>query len=146
MKRNGRPNKSVEYYKITPSDYYSDRKNGILRENLFSEDAKKIAESFQDGMKSSQVRKFYDEILKRKMIINLSKDKDKEFSKQLPYIKMVISKAYYGYNRRPRTVSANFRKFLEDNINNISSRDDFFVFCDLFEAVVAYSKRFLGDN
>ncbi len=146
MSKNNRYIRNVEYYKITPDDYYSDKKNRILKENLFSEDAKRIAESFQDGMKGSQVRKFYDEILKRKMIISLSKDKNREFFKQLPYIKMIISKAYYGYNRKPRTVSGNFRRFLEDNINNISNKEDFFVFCDLFEAVVAYSKQFLGDN
>ena len=136
----------VKYHKMTPNDYYADKKEGIVRENLFSEDARRIAKSFQDGMKSSQVRKFYDEILKRKMIINLSKDDDREFTRQLPYIRMIISKASYGYNRKPRTVSANFKRFLEDNIHNISNKEDFFVFCDLFEAVVAYSKQFLGEN
>ncbi len=136
------------YHKVTPDDYFADKKDGIIRENLFSEDADKIAKSFQDGMKNrgSQVRKFYDELLKRKMIIDLAEDKNREFARQLPYIKMVVSKAHYGYNRKPKTVSKNFKSFLEDNINGISNKEEFFVFCDLFEAVVAYSKQYLRDN
>jgi len=139
-------NQSYPYHQITPNDYFSDKKGGIIKENLFSEDADKIAKSFQDGMKSSQVRKFYDELLKRKMIIDLAEDSNREFARQLPYIRMIVSKAHYGYSRRPRTVSQNFKNFLEDNLNKISNKDEFFVFCDLFEAVVAYSKQYLKDN
>ena len=142
----GNSYQNYPYHRITPENYFSDRQDGIIKENLFSEDADKIAKSFQDGMKSSQVRKFYDELLKRKMIIDLAEDKDREFARQLPYIKMVVSKAHYGYSRRPRTISQNFKSFLEDNLNKISDRDEFFVFCDLFEAVVAYSKQYLRDN
>ncbi len=137
---------NYSYHKITPKDYFADKDNFIVKENLFDLDAKEIAESFQDGMKSSQVRKFYDELLKRKMIIDLSEDGDKEFIRQLPYIRMIISKAHYGFSRKPRTVSKNFKAFLEDNIGNISNKKEFFVFCDLFESVVAYSKQYLRDN
>jgi len=133
----------IDYYKITPDDYFVDK--DTVRENLFSVDADKVAESFKDGMRSSQVRKFYDEILKRKMIIELAEDKKKAFIRQLPYIKMIISKATYGNSRKPKTVSNNFKRFLEDNIKNIKEYEEFKVFCDFFESVVAYSKQYLGE-
>ena len=132
-----------KYHHIDPSLYFTE--DGGVKEDLFSEDAKLIAESFKGEMRNSQLRKFYDEILKRKLIIELKKEHEREdeFKRQLPYIKMMIAKVYYALKRR--TVGQNFKRFIEDNIGKVKTLKEFLVFCDLFEAVVAYSKYYLND-
>ncbi len=148
---NWKQEQSRNYIPVHPRDYFLDKDKNIVKEDLFTSCADEIAKSFKfdkPPMKSSQVRKFYDEILRRKMIIELETDEKKKkeaFLKQLPYIRMIISKAVYANNRKQPTVNNNFKKFIENNIGNIKEYKEFEVFCDLFEAVVAYSKKYLGD-
>ncbi len=137
--QSSRPTDQPKYPGITPKDYFDNENNIVV--DLFSEKANEIAKSFYNT-KDSQIRKFYDEILKRKMIIELAEgreNKEKVFRKQLPYIKMLLAKVTYSSKRR--NVDKNFKEFLYKNIGYISTLDEFLVFCDLFEAVVAYSKQ-----
>jgi len=133
---------------ITPDKYFDEHNN--VRPSLFVDDAERTAKSFSNPpnnerpMKGSQVRKFYDEVLRLKLKIQSSKDKEGEFKKILPYIKMLIPKA--AYSKEKKTANTNFKKFIENNIGNINKLEEFEVFCDFFEAIVAYCKVYLKEN
>ncbi len=129
------PNRPQESY-ITPDDYFDE--NGNVRLSLFVEDAEKTAKSFKEekAITTSQVRKFYDEILRLKIKIDSAKDEKEEFKKILPYIKMIIPKVVYS--KEKKTANSNFESFIKNNIGKIDTLEKFRVFCDFFEAVVAY--------
>ena len=133
---------------ITPKNYFEEKEKKVINKDLFYVEAeniiKEIAEDEKPSMTSTQIRKFYDEILRRKMIIELRDNKEIEFKRQLPYIRMIVTKAKYGFSRKPKTVNKKFVDFLEKNIIPIKDYETFKVFCDLFEAVVAYSKKHLS--
>ncbi len=153
--------------------YFKDKSKGIVNEELFSNVAEKVAKEFgqteskslgkdrrgKEKIKSlsnskSQIRKFYDEVLRNKVIIeSMSSSQDsgskeeyetiveREFKKRLPYIKMLKAKVTYAYEREK--ITSNFKKFIEENIDSIGDWEDFKVFCDFFEAVVAYSAAYV---
>ena len=129
-----------QYPGISPKDYFD--KDGDVVVDLFNSKADDIAKSFDIKRTSiSQVRKFYDEILRMKMKIFFSNNKEREFKKQLPYIKMILAKAVYSSKRG--NIDKNFKEFLDRNIGEIKELKEFEIFCDLFESVVAYSILYL---
>ncbi len=152
--------------------YFKDKSKGIVNEELFSSVAEEIAKKFGQSEKKSlgkdrkgkektknlsnsksQIRKFYDEVLRNKVIIeSMSSSQDssreeyeiiveREFRKRLPYIKMLKAKVTYAYVREK--ITSDFKKFIEENIDSIRDWEDFKVFCDFFEAVVAYSAAYV---
>lgn len=95
-------------------------------------------------LSSNQIRKFYNDILNYKEIIENSENKEKEFQKQLPYIKMIKAKAHVSFERGH--INTNFKKFIDKGIDSI--KDDiknFNIFVTFFESIVAYSKGNLED-
>ncbi len=122
-----------------------------VKETLFSDDAEKIAQEFNDvdkrkAMKQTQIRKFYNEVLAIQNLIESKESKEKrkeEFKVQIPYIKMLIAKAKYSEKRGH--AKKEFVNFIEncleeiklDNIDN--SMKHFYIFASLFEAVIAYA-------
>lgn len=128
------------YPGITPKDYF--KGNGIVNEDLFVTKANEIAESFskEGGIKGNQIRKFYDEVLRLKLKLNSADNESQKFNEILPYIKMLIPKAIYSKSKK--TANNSFESFIKMNIAGISELKQFYVFCDLFEAVVAYCKKY----
>jgi len=116
----------------------------IVNPKLFSEEAKKIADNFNSsktGEKNknknnpTQIRKFYDEILKYKTLI---KDEN-DFKKYHAYINMLIPKAAYSKGRN--LVTQEFTEFIKYSLSLINDYKDFIVFVNLFESVIAYYKE-----
>ncbi len=140
--------KEVSLPNITPDKYFDEHNN--VRPSLFVDDAENTAKSFRNSlnnerpMKGSQVRKFYDEVLRLKLQIQSSENEEEKFKKVLPYIKMIIPKAVYS--KAKNNANTNFERFIKDNIGNINNIEQFEVFCDFFEAVVAYCKVYLREN
>ncbi len=151
--------------------YFEDKSKGIVNKELFSSIAEGVAKEFGKVFEKkvgrgrprklsntkSQIRKFYDDVLKNKMMIesaisshNYKEDTEskkrvnEEFVKRLPYIKMLKAKAAYVYEREKITPA--FKSFIEENIDSINDWEDFRVFCDFFEAVVAYSVVHVSKN
>ena len=151
--------------------YFEDKSKGIVNEELFSSIAEKIAKEFGEiyerregrgrprklSNTKSQIRKFYDEVLRNKIMIEsvsssreqkegveYEKRLNEEFKKRLPYIKMLKAKAAYVFEREKITPA--FKNFIEENVDSISDWEDFKVFCDFFEAVVAYSAVYVKKN
>ncbi|PMP65198.1 type III-A CRISPR-associated protein Csm2, partial [Desulfurella multipotens] len=134
------------YPDITPK-YYFKPNSDIVKDDLFSVTADKIAKSFfnnKDRIKGpiteSQIRKFYDEVLRLRLKLDSANDKEKKFAEILPYLRMLIPKVIYSKSRN--NVNKSFESFIKMNIENITKVREFEVFCDLFEAVIAYTKKY----
>ncbi|ADU65768.1 CRISPR-associated protein, Csm2 family [Desulfurispirillum indicum S5] len=113
------------------------------RVKLFSDRAEETFKAMSGrNLTFTQLRRFYNQILSYREQIGA----DKPYEELLPYIAMVKAKAEYAYKRDK--INDGFKRFIQSNIDQLcDSRkvDDFFIFCSLFEAVVAYSKGNLSN-
>jgi CRISPR type III-A-associated protein Csm2 len=135
---------------------YYDGEN--IKADLFSDEAEKIVKCFlknnleQDyrqkrgknqlvkKLSSTQIRKFYEEVLNLKAMI----DNGKEFREILPYFRMLKAKANVAYERD--VINTSFKIFIEKNVDYVGeSKNRFKIFCTFFEAVVAYAKGTIKD-
>lgn len=125
--------------------FWEDKDKKIIRSDLFSEQAKTIADavfSEKDNKKNNptQLRKFYDEVLRFDSILKTipTAKQPEEFNKMLPYLMMLNSKAAYAEARG--FVSKKFREFLSKSLSQIKTKDDFEAFSGLFEAFMGFYK------
>ena len=58
------------------------------------------------------------------------------FRKELPFLRMLTSKAYYARSRKK--VNDGFYQFMKKNVLQINTLKDFETFTYYFEAIVAY--------
>ena len=121
-----------------------------IRADLFSDVAERVVDCIntpvrEDGRdrrgnprkkpSSTQIRKFYEEVLNLKDRL----DNGKDFREILPYFKMLKAKANVAYQRD--VINTNFKRFIEENVDYVGDDEEKFkVFCTFFEAVVAYAK------
>lgn len=139
----------------TSSIFFKNVEQKIVNEDLFSKTAEEEAKKFlksvstdnrgnkrgdKDTPTSTQIRRFFNDILSIKQKIEIAplEQKNTVFKKQLPYIKMIKAKVVYAKSRDH--VNYDYEKFMNKYIDNIKDIDDFFVFCDFFESIIAYSK------
>ena len=122
--------------------FYEDTEKNVIKKELLSNEAEKIAESFykpdrrgilREGITTSQLRKFYNEIKTLEKQLN-----SKKFNTLLPLIKMVKSKAAYASSSRSKRITPEFRSFIVTCIDNINDEKDFKAFALHFEAVVGF--------
>ncbi|ETD72729.1 CRISPR-associated protein Csm2 [Pelistega indica] len=119
-----------------------------LARDLFSDVAKRVADSLQvmkkngdvdeNCNKSTQLRKFYDELLMWRDKVYRAKDKKEEFRKVEPFIQMMQAKV--AYSRVRGHVSGEFETFFNHlivQINDVESLDNAKLF---FEAVLGFRK------
>lgn len=124
--------------------------DGKLDPDLFSGKAEKLAEEVFGGQlrsngkanKPTQLRKFYDEVLRfDSMLKSISVEQQKdEFEKLIPYLKMLNAKAAYAMGRD--LVTKEFKDFLSDSLMQIKNKDDFDIFAGLFEAFMGFYKYY----
>jgi CRISPR-associated protein Csm2 len=122
--------------------FWKDKKNEMVNSDLFStyaEDlAKKIAdEGSKTCNKRSQIRKFYDEVLRFDTLV---KKEPSAFEKLLPYLKMLNAKVAYAKGRG--LISDGFKGFVSSALGQINDKDDFDVFVNLFEAFMGYYRLY----
>lgn len=132
--------------------FYSDKTSGTIKEELLVKKAKDWAASFikpappreswqkNPKLNSAQLRRFYGEV---KALEDRVRHKDKpkeEFPKIRPLVKMLKSKAAYACptSGSDRKVPEEFRKYMEEMVDNVADWDDFKAFALCFEAVVGY--------
>ncbi|MDR2105569.1 MAG: type III-A CRISPR-associated protein Csm2 [Deferribacteraceae bacterium] len=85
--------------------------------------------------KITQIRLFYDELQK------LQKDAKKlDFKLLVPSIYLVMSKVAYSHGRK--LIGEELRKFLQNNIGGIETKEDLDNFMLYFEAVLGYYRYF----
>jgi CRISPR-associated protein Csm2 len=120
--------------------FWKDKNKKLIDPDLFSTKAEDFAKSIygertQKANKPSQIRKFYDEVLRFESIL---KTNPAEFDNILPYLKMLNAKAAYALGRD--LVSKGFKDFISNSLNQVKDKDDFDAFAGLFEAFMGYYK------
>jgi len=131
--------------------FYSDSSRTNINQNLFSshaeEWAKKVCESGLvekrgkkklEKNKASQIRKFYDEVLKFSNDIKSGED----FKLILPYLKMLNAKAAYAEGRK--LITNEFKTFVKLSVEQITEDNPktFELFSSFFEAFMGYYKYY----
>lgn len=119
-----------------------------LADNIFSEVAKEAADFISpsiergrtDVNKSTQLRKFYDELMMWHDKVLFAKDQDRQaaYVQVAPFIQMLKAKAAYSLGRK--YVNENFVKVFNQIISQINSPDTLKHAKLFFEAVLAFRK------
>jgi CRISPR-associated protein Csm2 len=113
---------------------------------LFNKTADLWAEKIgtgKGGVKNTQIRKFYDYVLK---LLHKSKNmSDEEFKTELlPFVKMLNSKVAYASTRSAggggKLVNHTFVEMMNSCINQIEEKKDLKTFKLFFEAVIGFHK------
>lgn len=130
---------------MSESFFWKNKEKGILKTELFSkiaeEKAKMVHEdthSFKEN-KSSQLRKFFDEVIGYKTQL-ISNPSEEIFEQKLPYIKMLHAKL--AYSKARDLISDRCYQLFKGLIQEISDRKDFIAFADFFEAFIAFYKQY----
>lgn len=122
-------------------DFYKDREKRIIRPDLFSTTAEqlavKLAGAGSSSNKRSQIRKFYDEVLR---LNALAKNNPSDWDFVLPYVNMLIAKATYAHGRN-NLVNEDFLNFMKDAIKQVQSPEDLNVFANFFEAFMGFYRK-----
>jgi CRISPR-associated protein Csm2 len=109
---------------------------------LFDTTAKEIADILSEAgkkNKSSQMRKFYDEVIRFASRHKTGNTDEIKFSKDLPFIRMICAQAAYSQTRDH--VDANFVDFMQHGIRQIKTPEHLHNFRHLFEAVIGFSPK-----
>jgi len=127
--------------------FYKDPVKRLIQPTLFSDEAEKLARSVAESGKDqrgnlrknkrSQIRKFYDEVLRLK-----SEAENEEWDNIHPYVNMLNAKAAYALGRD--YITNEFLSFIKGSVEQIKRREDLDVFSNLFEAFMGFYKQY-GD-
>ncbi len=132
--------------------FYSDETSGTIKEELLEKKAKEWARSFirparpkerwqkNPKLNSAQLRRFYSEVKALEDRIRHKNNPEEEFLKIRPLVKMLKSKVAYACpaSGADRKVPEEFRKYIEEMVDNVEDWTDFKAFALCFEAVVGY--------
>ena len=116
-----------------------------LDPDLFNGEARKIAEIIANPRirkhnKSTQIRKFYDELCLWETKVNQDSEKaDTNFTECLPFILMLNAKAAYARGRD--LVDANFVKLISDCLKQVKDRETLRICKLFFEAFLGFYKE-----
>lgn len=126
--------------------FWKDKTRKQIDPDLFSGKAESLAdeisgESNQRTNSPTQIRKFYDEVIRFDSILKgfPVEQQKAEFEKLLPYIKMLNAKAAYALGRN-ELISKRFKGFISDALKQVNDKDDFDVFAGFFEAFMGFYK------
>ncbi len=129
--------------------FWEDKSKKQLKPELFSSEAEKLAIKIQDEKRQSkekvnepsQIRKFYDEVLRFESMLTIN---PKDFNNILPYLMMINAKVAYAVGRN--LVSNGFKDFISNSLIQVKDKDDFGAFVGLFEAFMGYYKFYDEKN
>lgn len=118
--------------------------------DLFDRHAEAIARQLRasggKSNKSSQIRRFYDELLRWEANIRNQPEgvREQAFNQALPFIRMINARAAYAAGRdndKAKLVDDNFTKFLRAMLDRVTDYTSLRHACTLFEAVIGFSPR-----
>lgn len=125
--------------------FYKDEDKRAIRPELFSTVAeslaKELAEAGKNVNKRTQIRKFYDEVLRLNSLAHGASD---NWDAILPYVGMLVAKAVYAEGRR--LVSRDFTSFIRAGVSQVETPGDLDVFSSLFEAFMGFYKKYGPQN
>lgn len=133
-------------------DFYADPVTRTLKPELFyqvaQEYARLVFEAGQsdrgrlDRNKRTQLRKFYDEVVRLNELAKPAPDSntpEKNWGNILPYVNMLIAKSAYAQGRK--LVTREFTEdFMKKAVEQVKEPDDLRVFASLFEAFMGFYK------
>jgi len=122
-------------------EFWKDKKRKTVDPKLYSVTAEALSKELAGECENSrrrlnkrtQIRKFYDEVVRLDMA---AKTREQDWENILPLVHMVTAKAAYAKGRE--LVSDNFVKFIRSSIEQISEPQDLNVFANFFEAFVGF--------
>lgn len=135
---------------MTMISLWKDSEKKIINPQLFSGEAEKFAREIgRQGKedrrrklnKGTQLRRFYDEIVRFQTQSKSLRDDDSEkWENLLPYVHMLVAKAAYAQGRE--LVSPSFVDLLKNGISQIETRRDLTVFANFFESFMGFYKLY----
>lgn len=96
------------------------------------------ARKYRQSNKTTQLRKFYDELVMWHDKVNKASDAKAEYDKLAPFIHMLRAKVAYSLAREH--VNPNFQKFFNTMIQQVNSPETLLNAKLLFEAVIGFRK------
>lgn len=127
---------------MEPPDFYTDKEKRTIKPDLFSECAERWAKKLPDQRlnRRSQIRKFYDEILR---LNSLVKRDQRDWDGILPYVNMLIAKVTYAWGRD--LVSDDFVNLMRKCVEQVKTPEDLEVFATFFEAFMGFYRKYGKD-
>jgi len=124
--------------------FYKDKERKTINPKLFSalaedwaRDVHTAGERARDANKRSQLRKFYNEVLR---LNGLVRNNPADWENIMPYVSMLIAKSVYAQGRNK--VTPEFVKMLKDGVNQIQTKEDLEIFVNFFEAFMGYYRQY----
>ncbi len=121
---------------------WKDREKGLIDPELFSTTAENFAIQINEDHtmkrkmnKSTQLRKFFDEIVSLNM---QAKSTPENWHSILPLVHMVTAKAAYANGRE--LISDNFLNFIRTSVKDIQKPEDLDLFKTFFESFIGFYK------
>jgi len=126
--------------------FYKDKEKRVLDPKLFSTTAEQWAKKINESgggksNKRTQIRKFYDEVVRYNTLAKVNKEDKKDWDNILPYINMLIAKAAYAKGRN-NLVTEDFVGLLKDCVEQIRDPRDLDVFTNFFEAFMGFYRQY----
>mgnify|MGYP000927383945 FL=1 len=91
-----------------------------------------------DHNKRTQIRKFYDEVVRLNGNVKSNPD---DWETVLPFINMLIAKAAYA-NGRNTLVTDDFVALLKDCVSQVQKPADLDVFANFFESFMGFYRKY----
>jgi len=125
---------------MTKIEFWKDSKKDLIDPALFSSRAENLAleiakdiEHSKNANKRTQIRKFYDEVVRLDME---AKTREGEWHNVAPLVHMLTAKAAYAKGRN--LISDGFLDFIRHSVGQINSPKDLSVFANFFEAFMGF--------
>ena len=141
--------------------FWKNREKGEIDPLLFSKTADELAqklakeseESRQKLNKRTQLRKFYDEVIRLEnasmerrpefgtvLLENVARERNSEWTTVLPMVHMLTAKAAYARGRG--LISDSFLTFIKESVSQTQTINDLRVFSSFFEAVIGFYTQY----
>ena len=133
---------------MTKIEFWKDSKKGLIDPTLFSSQAENLAleikkenEQNKNTNKRTQIRKFYDEVVRLDME---AKAREEEWFNIVPLVHMLTAKAAYAKGRS--LISDGFLDFIKHSVGQVNSPKDLSVFANFFEAFMGFYRLYGPKN
>ncbi|MFZ2634103.1 MAG: type III-A CRISPR-associated protein Csm2 [Desulfosalsimonadaceae bacterium] len=122
----------IEFWKDSKKDLIDPTLFSIKAENLALEISKEIEQN-RNANKRTQIRKFYDEVVRLDME---AKAREGEWQNIAPLVHMLTAKAAYAKGRS--LISDGFLDFIRHSVEQVNNSRDLSVFANFFEAFMGF--------
>jgi len=120
---------------------WKDKANRKLEPTLFSETAEKLAKDIgaegNNVNKSTQLRRYYDEVVR---LATQAKASTANMDLILPQVHMLVAKVAYAKGRN--LVTDSFVQMMKSGISQVENKEDLQVFANFLESFMGFYKMY----